>query len=286
MTSTRAGPAASRKPAQPDRYRRAGECVVRRRRGGRRRAGAVSPLRPARGRRGDDLPAGERDILRGPLVAASSVVDRVDAREQALPRRDQRGRRQARLTAAYLREAGRFAVISSSPLRRAHHTAEVLGQNLALPVRLDPRLRERMNWGERAPEAAGSPPQPLEEFLREWERATRCRDYVPTSGDSSRAAGERFRLLLKELAAVAAAPGARGHPGLRRALLVSHGGVTVDLLRTLFGDDAVRAAAAAIDRGIPGCGITRLRRRGDAWEVAGVGDVAHLAGDGSEWPAS
>jgi broad specificity phosphatase PhoE len=210
-----------------------------------------------------------------------------EAADPADPGLTERGRRQARRTAAHLRAAGRFDVISSSPLRRAHQTAEVIGQHLGLPMRLDPRLRERMNWGERAPEAAGSPPQPLEEFLREWERTTRRRDYVPTSGDSSRAAGERFQLFLEELAAVAAAPDAWGHPGLRRAVLVSHGGVTVDLLRTLFGDDAVRAAAAAaIDRGMPGCGITRLRRRGDAWELVGVGDVAHLAGDESEWPAS
>lgn len=200
-----------------------------------------------------------------------------------------RGRRQALGTAAYLGAAGAFDLLCSSPLRRARETAEVIATRLGLPVRVDARLRERMNWGEGSKGTTGSTPQPLEAFLREWDRATTDRDYVPACGDSSRAAGERFRLLLEELSAAGAVPDARGHQGhrgLERTLLVSHGGVTVDLLRTLVGDGAVRAAApAAIERGIPSCAITRVQRRSGAWELLCVGDVGHLAAEHTDWRA-
>jgi hypothetical protein len=83
------------------------------------------------------------------------------------------------------------------------------------------------------------------------------------------------------------ATGPGGASALRGALLVSHGGVTVDLLRSLFGDDAVRAAApGTIERNIPSCGIIRLARRGGPWELLTVADVLHLAADRTDWRAS
>jgi len=58
--------------------------------------------------------------------------------------------------------------------------------------------------------------------------------------------------LLEELAAK--------HRG-ELVVLVSHGGATVDLVRTLYGDDYVREAAAdIIDQGVPHGALTRLRR--------------------------
>ena len=76
------------------------------------------------------------------------------AADPADPGLTERGWRQARLTAAFLRRAGPFGLLCSSPLRRARQTAAIAAE-LGLPVRVDKRLRERMNWGE------GSAPQPL-----------------------------------------------------------------------------------------------------------------------------
>jgi len=209
--------------------------------------------------------------------------------EPADPGLTERGRRQARRAAAHLWEVGPFDLLCSSPLRRARQTAEALAERLGLSVLVDDRLRERMNWGAAPVGSPSALAESVDEFLREWRHATRDRDYVPASGDSSRATGERFRLLLEELAVGAgerAFPPVLG-PLVRRAVVVSHGGVTVDLLRTLFGDGAVRDAAPdAIERGIPSCGITRLARRASAWELVGLGDIAHLAGEESDWGLS
>jgi broad specificity phosphatase PhoE len=63
-------------------------------------------------------------------------------------------------------------------------------------------------------------------------RATQDRSFVPGVGDSSAAAGARFAEVVHELAAT---------PGCN-AVLVAHGGLTIDGLRTLVGDrDVARA---------------------------------------------
>jgi broad specificity phosphatase PhoE len=99
-----------------------------------------------------------------------------------------------------------------------------------------------MNWdGEES----------LEAFLAEWGRATSDRTYVPRWGESSARVGERFASLLTELAEV--------HAG-ELVILVSHGGATADVLRTLYGDGYVRAAAAdIIEQGLPHCALTHLQ---------------------------
>jgi broad specificity phosphatase PhoE len=99
-----------------------------------------------------------------------------------------------------------------------------------------------MNWdGE---ESLGA-------FLAEWGRATTDRAYVPRWGESSARVGERFNALLEELT--------HRHRG-ELVILVSHGGATVDLLRTLYGDEYVRKAAdGIIDQGVPQCHLTHLR---------------------------
>jgi broad specificity phosphatase PhoE len=174
------------------------------------------------------------------------------------------GVKQARRTGTYLRAQG-VARLCSSPLRRARETAEIIGDELGLAVEVDNRLRERMNWGD------GPLPQTLEDFLREWQRTATDRDFTPVSGDSSWAAGERFHSLLEDVA--------EEREGARLAL-VTHGGVTVDLLRNLFPDDDLRRSKPdLLDRGIPPCAITHLiRRRGGErrYELQALASVAHL----------
>jgi broad specificity phosphatase PhoE len=159
------------------------------------------------------------------------------------------GRQQARRTALWLREMGVRAVFSS-PMRRARETADFIGSAVGVPVREDVRLRERMNWD-------GA--QPFEEFLADWAASVRDRSFVPRSGDSSWQAGERFRAFLRDVA---------GEPG--PVAICVHGGVTVDLLRTLLGDQAL--PPRLLDEGIPACAITTLEDQ----VVRDVASVGHL----------
>jgi broad specificity phosphatase PhoE len=138
-----------------------------------------------------------------------------NVRGEGDPGLTQRGCEQAELTAEHL-ASERFEGLWASPLRRALETTELIGRGIQLRPVVDDRIRERMNWGD------GPEGQTLEEFLAEWKRATLDRDFVPCSGDSSRQAGERFSALLDEITE-------RG--GVNRVALVTHGGITVDLLR-------------------------------------------------------
>jgi broad specificity phosphatase PhoE len=106
-----------------------------------------------------------------------------------------------------------------------------------LEVRRDDRLRERMNW-------AGA--EPIEDFLADWARCVRDRDFVPRFGDSSRQAALRLHAFVQEQV------DARGP-----VAAVTHG-VTADLLRTLVGDD--RAPASVVHYGVPSCAVTILKR--------------------------
>jgi len=95
-------------------------------------------------------------------------------------------------------------------------------------------LRERLNWEGR---------QSFDEFLALWARTTDDRDFVPVGGESSRHAGERLVEFLAELT---------GTPG--PVAVVTHGGITIDLLRTLLGDDLLPPHLLA--EGIPPCALT------------------------------
>ncbi|MFI1093759.1 histidine phosphatase family protein [Streptomyces sp. NPDC020917] len=176
-------------------------------------------------------------------------------REPGDPGLTELGRRQAAATAEWARQAGVRALFSS-PLRRARETAQPIAFRTGLLVREDVRLRERMNWdGD----------QSIEEFLAQWATAVRDRDFVTSSGESSRDIGERMRACLAELAGLA---GSAGQPG--PVAVVTHGGATVDLLRTLIGDRAV--PAELMDQGVPSCAITTL----DQLSVVEIASVSYL----------
>jgi broad specificity phosphatase PhoE len=163
------------------------------------------------------------------------------------------GRAQAARTAWWLRDFGVNAVYSS-PQRRAWETAEIIASASRAGLHRDVRLRERMNWdGD----------QPIEDFLAEWARSTADRDYVPGGGDSSGRAGERLRAFLLDVIA---------EPGPVAG--VTHGGVTVDLLRTLLGDGGLPRGLLdeLLDNGVPPCAVTTLRDL----EVIEIASVVHL----------
>jgi broad specificity phosphatase PhoE len=160
------------------------------------------------------------------------------------------GRDQAARTACWFARIG-LTALYSSPLRRARETAEPIARAAGLAVQVDSRLRDRVNW------QAG---QPLDQFLADWDRSARDRDLALRNGESSRSAGERLSGFVAGLA---------GGPGPVAA--VSHGGVTVDLLRTLVGDAAL--PPRLLRDGIPPCAITTL----DDLAVIAIASTAHLA---------
>lgn len=176
------------------------------------------------------------------------------------------GHRQARVCGAALAGHGPFDELWSSPQRRALETAAHLADALGvsqLAVRRDDRTRERLNW-------LCEPAQTRAEFRGDWERTTANREFQPAFGDSSRAAGDRFVAFLLEL-----------HDRLLQGcvIVVAHGGVTVDLVRTWFGDDLVNELApGAIEHGIRSCGLTTITLDFDGRTLLGIGaDVDGVA---------
>lgn len=123
---------------------------------------------------------------------------------------------------------------------------------------VDNRLVERMNWD-------GS--QAIEVFAQEWQRATVERSFRPTVGDSSRAAAERFLAFLSSEELHQAGD----------AVAVSHGGVTVDLLRSTVGDEALEERAPGlISSGVPACALTTLEEEKGGWCLRSVAWTGHL----------
>ena len=137
-------------------------------------------------------------------------------------------------------------------MRRAVETAAVVGAELGLDVREDERLRERMNWegGET-----------IDDFLDRWGRASAERSFVPEGGDSSADAARRFLAALEDITT----------ESTRTAVVVAHGGVTTDTLRTLLGDEELeRRAPGIIEAGIPGGAVTTLERTAGGWAVDAI----------------
>jgi len=170
------------------------------------------------------------------------------------------GRQAATTTARFLARTP-WDALYSSPLRRALETAAVIGDACHLETTVDDRLRERINWGS-APQ-----PQGWDTFLAEWNRSSEQRDWVPTAGESSEATGARMLEAISDCVANAVGP---------HVLVVSHAGATVDLLRTLLGDDAVEAVApGVIADGIPNCALTRLAFD-RSWRAESIARTTHL----------
>ena len=160
------------------------------------------------------------------------------------------GRQQASRTGRWLHSC-RVRALYSSPMRRAGETADCIASVTGLAVQPDARLAERLNWD-------GS--QPYEAFLALWARTASDRDFVPPGGGSSRQAGARLQAFLAGLA------GGRGP-----VAVVTHGGITTDLLRDLLSDDAL--PPHLLTAGIPPCAVTTI----DNLTVVMIASTAHLS---------
>jgi len=143
------------------------------------------------------------------------------------------GHAQAKAAAAALKDRG-VTLIVSSPKGRAQETAEELRATLAVPIRVDERLRP-LEMGK----SAGGGALEWSDRMKDWSAG---RDPVPSSGESLEQLGLRVLQLVSELKREQA-----GHS----VVFVSHGELIGNLLgmiegQTLDGRFEVRLANASI----------------------------------------
>jgi broad specificity phosphatase PhoE len=171
-----------------------------------------------------------------------------------------KGRQEAAAAGRWISEQFTVEALWSSPLTRAFETASEIARWVGRAVRTDERLRERTNW-------EGPATQSLQDFVAEWDRASADRSYVPQYGDSSTAAAERFLAALDDVRSTGSI-----------AVVVAHGGVTVDALRTILGDETLLCKRPElISDGVPSGAITQLVWRGPNWEPTIIAATGHLA---------
>lgn len=170
-------------------------------------------------------------------------------------------RQQAAMTAPWLSSTrSGIASIWTSPLLRARETAATIAAAIGLDAKTDVRFRERMNWDDAT--------MSLDAFVAEWRRSTDNPSYRPMIGDSSSDAAKRF---------VAALIDIEQHTRQGMVVVVAHGGVTVDVLRAVDGDETVGATdPSLINNGVPCCAITTLRVVDGAVTVTQYPSTDHL----------
>lgn len=168
---------------------------------------------------------------------------------------------EADLTARYLSAIGNISSIYASPLRRTQQTAEIFSQALKLPVTTDPRLTERMRFGDRIGES-------YSEFIDEWNKTSRDRNYLPPMGDSSYECGSRLKAVADEIS------------NGQRVVIVSHGGAIGDFLRSVFDDNDLSLATGSDPQtkfvDIQTCSITEVTKTGVDYKLVRISDTSHL----------
>lgn len=148
-------------------------------------------------------------------------------------------------------------------MNRTKQTAEIIANELKLPISTDERLIERMEWEEK---------QSLDAFLEEWDKTDKDRSYVPSFGESSNNKGIRMREVIDELS--------KRYPD-GNILIVSHGGAIGDLLRNLFSEETIPyvknplSGAAYID--ILECSVTIVEKHSDNFKLKKLADISHLS---------
>lgn len=148
--------------------------------------------------------------------------------------------------------------LHSSPVVRARETADAIARATGLQPTFDARLVERQLVREMLSD---------EEFRIAWTRSERERDFAPAGGESSRAAGRRLAAALEELA--------KSEPN-QRLVVVTHGGVILDLLRELWDRTANVRAGHWDGVPIPSASVTTVvRSMAGRWRVDEVGRVAN-----------
>lgn len=170
---------------------------------------------------------------------------------------------QAKKTAQYLAQFPITKIIAS-PYLRTQQTAGHIAQHLNLPVTIDNRLRERMDFQEFVGDRA--------EFFAEWSKATHERSYVPMSGRSSDETASQVIALLDEFKSDAEQDS--------HVALITHGGTIADFLRSVFDEEIVLplrySFAEAQDYRIDECSVSRVIKQGSLFSSHDLHYTAHL----------
>lgn len=174
------------------------------------------------------------------------------------------GIKQAELTGEHLKSL-QIKAIYSSPFLRTFQTAEIISNFFNLPITKDPRLRERINWGD-------LPGQSFEEFVEMWNKTSYERDYIPPVGDSSVNSGKRMTEFLKE---------AHNQHKDGDFIVVSHGGVISDFLLNNFSEEELRKVHNNLlskrSGTITECSVTLIIFDGEKFSIDTIASNAHLS---------
>jgi probable phosphoglycerate mutase len=185
---------------------------------------------------------------------------------------NEQGRKQASWLGRALAAGDRPDVLYSSDLARARDTAAQIAQACALPLHLEPLLRERC-FGSLEGCTIDEVRQRDPELAARWRR--REPDFVPPGGESLRTFYRRCVDTVQRLV--------QAHPG-QTVAVVAHGGVLDCLYRAATG--------VALDQprgwSIENASVNRMLCTDGRLTLTGWGDVSHLeavvalddAGDG------
>lgn len=173
---------------------------------------------------------------------------------------DEEGLAQAALTGRRL-AAWQVDAVYASDLTRARQTAEPIAAARRLPMRIEPRLRER-HYGS----FEGRTHEELERLQADAWRRWRQREpdfALPGGGESLRAFHARVAAALGDLA--------RAHPG-QTVVAVTHGGVLDIAYRIATG----MPLEAPRGHDLLNASLNRIRWNGSAFSLLAWADVAHL----------
>lgn len=172
------------------------------------------------------------------------------------------GVKQAEITSEVLKDI-EFKEIIASPKLRTKQTAEIIAKPHSLPINIDDRLIERLEWEN---------DESFDEFIAEWNKTDIDRSYLPKKGRSSKANGERVKTFLRELSD-------KHNDG--DILIITHGGTIGDLLRTLFAEETIEhktepiSGAKYVD--ILECSTTKIELNEEKFNLLKLGDISHLS---------
>lgn len=214
----------------------------------------------------------------GNLAAAAANAER--AEEIAVPARDpdvrlsDLGRLQAEAVGTALAGLSGHEppeVVACSPYVRARETASLACESagLALPVRVDERLRDReLGVLDRLTEIGVAARYPDEQARRQWQGKFYHR---PAGGESWADVLLRLRSWLSDADDALAG---------KRVLVVSHD-VVILLLRCICeGLEEGQVLRLALDTPLRNASLSRYVRDGEGWKVVVYDDVAHLKAAG------
>ena len=170
-----------------------------------------------------------------------------------------KGIRQSQAVAARLADES-FAALYSSDLKRAYQTAQYIAEMVGRDIIADSRLRERdlgILQGFTKEEAQQRFPEEYSQFLGGDP------DFVIPKGESRRQKYQRSVTCIKDIV--------QRHRG-ERVLIVTHGGVLIDLIRLAFNLPLTTRVTIKLFN----AGLNRFHVENDQWKLVTWGEICHL----------